>query len=429
MDHKPRKILNRIESFINTNDIIVIQGARQTGKTTLLKIIIDQLQNKRGIAKDNIIYFDLEDFALLELCDNGASDVVKYIEAKKKLNKQQKVYLLVDEIQYLSNPSNLLKVFHDHYSHFKLIVSGSSSFDIRKKFKDSLVGRTVEFELFTLDFDEFLNFKGVPYDLFDSKIFKLEVINNEILPLFKEYLVYGGYPRITLEKNIENKEIFLKQIINTYVKKDIRDLAKIRDVNRFNNFLRILSDSSGKQLNVLELSNTVGLARQTIEDYLFILEKTYVIKLVRPFFSNIRSEITKMPKIFFEDTGMLNVLRYGGFIDKIDGALFENGSYSILRKNFSDEGIKYWRSKQKREVDFILDLGRKVIPIETKLTYPEKAGNNLLHFLEKYKQEKGFVVSFQKPHKKGKCTKIKFLYPWELFWVLKRELGKEMQYG
>ena len=185
MDHKPRKILNRIESFINTNDIIVIQGARQTGKTTLLKIIIDQLQNKRGIAKDNIIYFDLEDFALLELCDNGASDVVKYIEAKKKLNKQQKVYLLVDEIQYLSNPSNLLKVFHDHYSHFKLIVSGSSSFDIRKKFKDSLVGRTVDFELFTLDFDEFLDFKGVPYDLFDSKIFKLEVINNEILPLFK----------------------------------------------------------------------------------------------------------------------------------------------------------------------------------------------------------------------------------------------------
>ena len=418
-DYKPRKIFSRIEHFLETNDIVVIHGARQTGKTTLLRIIIDKLKIKDQISDKNIAYFDLEDFSLLDLCNQGPREVIKYLEAKgASINTQHKFYLFIDEIQYLSHPSNFLKIFHDHFSQIKLFVSGSSSFDIKKKFRDSLVGRTVDFELFTLDFDEFLVFKGVRYNLWEKESFDIEAIDKEILPLFREYLIYGGYPKIVLEKNVKHKEIYLKQIIDTYVKKDIRDMANIRNVDRFNRFLIALSDQSGNLLNILELSNTVGLARQTIEEYLFILEKTYVIKLIRPFFTNVRSEITKMPKLFFEDTGMLNVLRLSTFIDKVDGRLFENGVYSLLRRNLLEDVIKYWRNKQKMELDFVLNLKKTIIPIEAKLSYPHKAKKNILSFLEKYKQEKGLAVSLQKPER-SKNPDIEYIYPWQLYYRLR----------
>ena len=419
MKYKPRKILKIISRFLGTKDILVIHGARQTGKTTLLKILMAQILDKKKIAPENIVYFDLEDFSLLELCNQGAAETVKYIETTRNL-KKQKVYFFIDEIQYLSNPSNFLKIFHDHYPRIKLIVSGSSSFDIRKKFKDSLVGRTVDFELFSLGFDEFLNFKGLAYDLSDKKMFKIDIIHQELRTLFEEYLIYGGYPRIVLEKNIKNKEVYLKQILDTYVKKDIRDLAHIRDLTRFNQLLRVLADTSGNQINVLELSGTLGIARQTIEDYLFILEKTYVIKLLRPFFANARTEIAKMPKIFFEDTGMLNLLKYGSFVKKIDGALFETGIYSILHKIFPGERIKYWRTKQKQEIDFIMQLGQRIIPLEVKLTYPQKATNSLKSFLGKYPTRKAFIISLQKSLNHNKAGRIQEIYPWELYSFEKR---------
>ena len=315
---KPRKILKALERFLGKKEIIVIHGARQTGKTTLLKMITDRLIKEKGVPRENIFYFDLEDFDLLDMCNKGHKQVIAYIESRTVEVKNKKVYLLIDEIQYLANPSSFLKILHDHYENLQLIVSGSSSFQIKSKFRESLVGRTVEFELFPLDFEEFIIFKGLDFNLSDPKTFKSQLVHKELGLHFKEYLIYGGYPRVVLEKSIEDKTIYLKQVIDTYIKKDIRDLGHIRDVNRFNKLLRVLADKTGALLNTLELSNTVAISRQTIEDYLFIMENTYVIKLIPPFFTNLRSEISKMPKIVFEDTGVANLLRYGLFLEKVE---------------------------------------------------------------------------------------------------------------
>ena len=124
-----RKILKSIELFINTDEIIVIHGARQVGKTSLLQLIIEKFNLR------NYAYFDLEDFRFLELFEQGVDKVVNHIENRFDIDKNKKFYVLIDEIQYLSNPSSFLKIFHDHYKWFKLIVSGSSSFDIKKNLK------------------------------------------------------------------------------------------------------------------------------------------------------------------------------------------------------------------------------------------------------------------------------------------------------
>ena len=416
MNYKDRKIFDEIFSFIFSDDIIVIHGARQVGKTTLLKIIIHALKNKENINSSNLHYFDLEDVSYLALCNSGVDNLLKYISVPK--NTQNRFFIFIDEIQYLDNPTNFLKIFHDHHPECKLIVSGSSSFDIKKKFKDSLVGRTVDFELFTLDFDEFLTFKNENINLSDLNYLSLDIVREKLNNLFSEFLIYGGYPKIVLESSVKKKETYLKQIINTYIKKDIKDLANIKNISRFNNLLKILSSQTGNLLNVTELSNTIGISRQTVDDYLFILENTYVIKKINPFFQNIRTELTKMPKLFFEDTGLLNILRYGTFVDNIDGQLLENGIFSILRRNINSEFINFWRTKQKTEIDFVINLNTKIFPIEVKLSYPRKAIKTINYFLKEYNIKKGAVVSLRNNKQILETENIKPLFPWELYSLL-----------
>lgn len=378
-----RKIYKEIIRYIKDGEVIVIHGARQVGKTSLMLYILANLKTK------NTLYIDLEDIGFLDLCNKGVEEVISYLKAKN-INFSKRFYLFIDEIQYLSNPSSFLKLFHDKYkSKIKLIVSGSSSFEIKTKFKDSLVGRTVNFELFPLSFDEFLKFKGFSYK--NQKHIPNQIIS-ELTSLFTDFCLTGGYPGIALEPVISKKERKLKQIISTYIKSDIRDLGKIRDLQKFNNLIEILASQTGTLLNIHELSQTVGIAMQTLDDYLFVLENTYIIKRLKPFHKNIRSELTKMPKIYFEDTGICSILSHNNFQKKISGELFENSVFSELRKAFGCDPLFYWRTNKGQEVDFIND-GKKLIPIEVKLTFTGKDMTSMKYFCEQYKIKKAFVVT------------------------------------
>jgi len=398
-----RKLADTIYRYIPDTEIIAIHGSRQVGKTSLLHYIINHFLS-RSVTETNIFYFDLEDFRLLDLCNKGPEEVVKYIESKGA-DLRKRVYLLIDEVQYLDNPSSFLKLFHDRYKEkVKLIVSGSSSFLIKKKFKDTLVGRTVDFELFTLDFEEFLNFKNEKYDLYKP----LEAVSEELYSLYLEYMLYGGYPAIVLELEKDKKERKIKQIINTYIKKDIRDISNIRDVDKFNRLLRILASQSGDLLNISELSNTVGIAKQTLYDYIFILEATYIIKKITPFHNNIRSELTKMPKIFFEDTGLLNILINKTFSDEVSGKLLENSVYTLFRKNIEAENINFWRTQDGKEIDFIITFPerKQAVPVEVKQNFLNKYLTSIKYFRREYKTKEEFFCCLKKNEKTDKAIII-----------------------
>lgn len=402
-----RKIIKKIEKFLKIPEIIVLHGARQTGKTTIFKILIEKLKKKNS--EKNIIYFDLEDFELLDLCNQGVKTVINHLKARG-CNFQKKIYFFIDEIQYLENPSSFLKLFYDQWKEkIKLIVSGSSTFAIKSKFKESLVGRTCDFEVFGLDFEEFLVFKNLNYDLKTND----QIIIKELKELFLEYAFYGSYPRVVLENSIEIKEHLLKQIINTYLKKDIKDLAKIADISKFNKLLKILASQSGCLLNSLELSNTCGIARQTLENYLMILENAYIIKLVTPFCRNIRSEITKMPKIYFEDLGIKHLLEKGCFPQKIEGFDLETAAYSILRKFFNSENIHFWRTTKKQEIDFIIENPRQLLAYEVKINIQNKDRLILLGFKKHYSEANLNLVGLNFIDQK-EFKKINFIYPWQI---------------
>lgn len=402
-----RKIIKKIEKFLKIPEIIVIHGARQTGKTTVLQILMKNLA-KRNLPK-NIVYFDLEDFELVNLCNQGLKAVINHLKSRG-CNFNKKIYLFIDEIQYLENPSSFLKLFFDNWKNkIKIIVSGSSSFTIKSKFKESLVGRTCNLELFGLDFEEFLTFKNFNYNLKTED----EIIIKELRELFLEYIFYGSYPRIALENSIEIKEYLLKQIINTYLKKDIKDLTKIPDINKFNRLLKIIASQSGSLLNVLELSNTCNITRQTLENYLMILENTYIIRLIFPYSRNIRSELTKMPKIYFEDLGIKHLLEKGAFPQVLEGNDLETAVYSLLRKKIDSENIHFWRTKEKQEIDFIIETPQKLLAYEIKSNVRNKDRLIFSKFKKYYPNVKTFLIGLNFIDKL-KLKEINFLYPWQI---------------
>ncbi len=400
-----RNVLKNINKYINTDDIIVLHGARQVGKTSIMKMLYEDIKTAK-------YYFDLEDSRFLSICNNGIEDILSFLQQKGIIkNKEDKCCIFIDEVQYLTNPSSLLKLTYDHYKNVKLIVSGSSSFNIKKKFKDSLVGRTVDFEIFPLNFEEFLLFKEEKIDL--TKKITNETILKNLSDLYKEFVLCGGYPKIVLTNETEMKETYLQQIIDTYINKDIRDLANVKYIDRFNRLIQVLASQSGNLLNVSELSNTAKLARQTVEEYLFILESTYIIKLVSPYYNNIRSELFKMPKIFFYDTGILSMLWMKMLPKELLGNIFETSVFSELLKKFKKENIYFWRTQNKQEIDFIIKDKQKIIPLESKIKSSSFSNTAMKFFAENYKIKDCYCMSFE--GSKEDIESAKFLNPWDIY--------------
>ncbi|OJI09197.1 hypothetical protein COT69_01105 [candidate division WWE3 bacterium CG09_land_8_20_14_0_10_39_24] len=401
-----RNIVNEIIKYIDTDNILVLRGARQVGKTYILYFLQEYLKKQ----EKSTYFIDLEDSRLVDVLDGGVDSLVSYLEGegvdlKKLKDRSRKLYLFIDEIQYLLKPSSFLKLLVDHHKYIQLIVSGSSSFNIKKKFSDSLSGRTVNFDIYNLSFSEFLRFKGIDLNLESLSQFHKQ----KAIELYKEYALYGGYPKIVLEQSKEKKERYLQQIIDTYVKKDVRDLADVRDTKKFNDLLKILASQSSGMLNISQLASICSLSQATVENYLFILESTYVIKLVPPFSRSSKVEVVKAPKIFFYDTGLMQVLHLNSLQSVLTGGVFETSVFSELCKKYSVENIRYWRTKKQVEIDFVLNAGRKILPLEVKENFSSFNERAIIAFCERYKTKDYKLVSLF-----GQKKRENSIFPWEI---------------
>ncbi len=234
-----------------TTSLFYTVRGRSARHPSLLYYFLNQLKENG----EGTYYIYLEDSRFVRILDGGVAGLLKLLdeEGVRPAGLRKKVFVFIDEIQYLSDPSSFLKLAADHHKDIKLIVSGSSSFAIKTKFKDSLAGRTVDFDIFPLSFREFLVFNQYSFE--EGKVYTDKKIG-EMKALFRQYILYGGYPKIALTPEIDMKEKYLQQIIDTYVKKDIRDLANVKDIDKFNKLLEALASQSGQLLNITELSRS-----------------------------------------------------------------------------------------------------------------------------------------------------------------------------
>ncbi len=416
-----REVLEELKKDLNQPEITLLLGSRQVGKTSLMFLLLKFLSSK--VPAQQIFYFDLENIIEAERL-NRIKDFEKFIQLLKDegADFNKKIYVFIDEIQYLDYPSRFLKYLYDHYkSQIKFIVSGSSSLEIKKKFTDRLTGRIHLFLIQTLNFYEYLCFLGEKnlaqkkkeinlFKILNEKKFSLpewfENLSSSFSEQFEKFAVFGGYPGvITKETSQWPKD--LMGIYSLYVRKDIKDLAEIEDIRGFNNLVCLLAWQIGNLVNESEISVSSGLSRPTLKKYLSLLENTFVLILLRPFYTNARLEYSKMPKVYFFDSGLRNatINNFKEFNQRGDvGALIENVIFSQLNKikpEFSE--IYFWRSQAKAEVDFIIK-NQEILPIEVKYQSLKKPTilSGLRSFLKQYQPQKAVVIN------KNLWTKIKF---------------------
>lgn len=366
-----RKLFHNVKDHLNRKEFSIIVGARQVGKTTILRQIEKFLQK----SKEAVYFISLEDFDILNELNKHPENIFKFIPKQNS----SKVYVLIDEIQYLDKPSNFLKLLFDKYSdELKIVATGSSAFYIDKKFTDSLAGRKRLFYLSSLDFEEFLMFKKAENFMPEIELIKqqedyVSLYRNVINSLFNEFLTFGGYPAVVIESQIDEKHYILKDLYNSYLKKDVVD-AGVQDQMKFYKLLTLLAHQTGSLLNVNELSNTLGLSNTAVNNYIEILIKSFHISIVSPFSNNIRKELTKMPKIYFSDLGFRNTILnlFNPIDNRIDkGIIIENFIYKALISHYDKDIVKYWRTADGDEVDFVIDSMHSQFAIEAKYNYKQ----------------------------------------------------------
>jgi predicted AAA+ superfamily ATPase len=374
-----------IAEHLSKKEFAILIGARQIGKSTLLKQLYEDL-NQKGEA---VYFLNLDRKEILDELNESPENLFKICP----LQQDKKIIVFIDEIQYLDDATNFIKLLFDEYSNkLKIVATGSSAFYIDKQFNDSLVGRKKIFQMGTLDFEEFLLFKG-RNDLVEE-VLKLKnkkksksVQENVLWGYFDEFVNYGGYPAVVLENDIDQKIELLKDIRDSFIKRDILE-SGITDESKFYRMLMLLASQSGNLLNVNEISNTLRMTNATVENYLYVLQKCFHTTLLKPFYNNLRKELTKMPKVYINDLGLRNVLinYFSPLEQRADkGMVLENLSFRLLSERFDQDQIKYWRTADGNEVDFVIETQYlKGFAVEVKFNEQEAKLSKYNKFIQNY---------------------------------------------
>lgn len=371
-----RNIFNSLEKHLFVKQVTVLTGMRRTGKTTLVK----QLMEVSDI--DQKLFFDLEKLEDRDLFDVRNYDLIIQRLSEKGIDFSKKVMICIDEIQLLLNIPSVIKYLYDHYN-IKFIVTGSSSYYIKNKFQESMAGRKKIFEIYPLDFGEYLTFNNYKFKGLEN-LESLEndtFINEEIQKYYTDYCTYGGFPEVVLTNEISEKKDLLQDILSSYINIDLVQIADIKKIPELRNIIKLLAARIGSKLDISKIANAVNLSRQTVENYIYLLENTYFIKTIPVYSLNADREIVKARKVYFLDNGIATQ-----FAELSSGSKFENAIFNQLH-HFGE--VSYYQLKTGPEIDFIID---KKIAFEVKEMAQPIDYRKMMNLAKKVNIEKGFVL-------------------------------------
>ena len=340
-----------LDSKIGKGKVLLLIGPRQVGKTTLLKNILTSVSTEKKVQFWN--------------CDE--SDVRQFLSeansAKLKSFVGNSDFIVIDEAQRVKDIGLTIKLLHDSFPNVQLAVTGSSSLDLSNSINEPLTGRKFEYNLFPFSTNELVNHTSML----------------EEMRLLKNRLVYGFYPDVVNNPG-EEKEI-LTNIVNSYLYKDVFEFQDIRKSSVIEKLVQALALQVGSEVSFNELGNLLGIDTVTVQRYVDLLEKAYVIFHIRSFSRNVRNELKKSIKIYFYDNGVRNsvISNFSPVELRSDiGALWENFLISERIKNnaYHNKNAKYyfWRTTQKQEIDFIEEVDQNLFAYEFKYN-PKKANS------------------------------------------------------
>jgi predicted AAA+ superfamily ATPase len=342
--------LQRIENAWEKRRIVWLSGVRRAGKTVLAQSL------------PNTEYFD---------CELAPSRFF-FEDTLKALNKLKGKRVILDEVHKLPNPSELLKVAHDHFPEVRVLATGSSSLEISSKFKDTLTGRKIEAWLTPMNFADLNDFGSLD---------------------FKHRLLHGGLPQFFLSQSPPDYEC--EEWMDSFWSRDIQELFRIERRTAFLKLAELLFIQSGTIFEATRFAGPCEVNRSTITNYLAILEQTNVLHVIRPLSGRKSSEITSAPKTYAFDTGFVCYFRGWRELHPQEcGALWEHLVLNELYSYFLQRQILYWRNKQGQEIDFVLaKRGKAPDAIECKWRTKDFDASNLHSFRRLYPEGRNFVVA------------------------------------
>jgi len=373
-----RIIDKEIKKYLNNNKALIVTGMRRTGKTTLLRHFYDNISS-------NKVWFDFENpLDIKHFEDIDYNDVLENIINQGNLDRKKRIYVFIDEVQLYPEISKVVKYLIDHHN-IKFLLTGSSSYYLKNLFPESLSGRKILFNLYPLNFEEFLVFKGLnakKYQAIKNKK-KISELDYELYDKqYEEYAEWGGFPEVVLRKNKREKKEELKDIFSSYFQNEVIRLADFGKNKKVRDLIILLSARVGSQLDIVKLSQELGITRVTVYSYLSFLEATFFIHLLSPYSRSVDREVSGTQKVYFCDNGILKILA-----EINPGQKFENLVYNQLKFKGN---LHYYRKRTGAEVDFILD---KKTCYEAKTKATEKDVKELSRNMEHVKLKEGYLIS------------------------------------
>lgn len=347
-------------------EVSILLGPRQVGKTFLLKELDAEFQ-EMGLRTH---FYNLEIPSDTVLFNRPDEELFEMLTANVDV-------VFIDEFHYLKNASRLFKAIYDSDRKVKIYASGSSSIEIHKHLRESLAGRRLVTKVYPLSLEEYLQ-------------------TGETSPL-ESYLCYGGLPGIIHYQDYGEKIRILNELLETYIQKDIKSLIKEENIRAFNSLLYLLAENQGSVLSASSLASDVGLTSKSITHHVSILENTYVLYPLYSYSKNLGNELKKSKKYYLYDTGIRNALLkdFSSLEERQDtGILYEMFVMIELVKQLKPNmELKFWRTKQGDEIDFILLCNRKPYLLEVKTSHREgEIPSGMKKFIEKYPETAGAVV-------------------------------------
>ncbi|MBK7099582.1 MAG: ATP-binding protein [Sphingobacteriales bacterium] len=354
-----------LKNKLGKGKAIIIMGARQVGKTTLIKNALSD--------KKDILWLNGDETDVAKLFENASSSRLKTIFGNHRI-------VVLDEAQRISDIGIKLKLITDHISDIQLIVSGSSSFDLANKINEPLTGRKWEYHLYPLSYGEMVAHHG----LLEEK---------RLLP---HRLVFGYYPDVV--NNAGNEKEMLKHLSDSYLYKDILMWEQIKKPDKIVKLLQALAFQIGSQVSYNELGQICGLDGKTVEKYIMLLEQCYIIFRLGSFSRNLRNELKNSRKIYFYDNGIRNALIADFSLAELRqdiGSLWENFIISERQKKAEYDGLWrnkwFWRTKEQKEIDYIEEKDGQIEGFEFKWN-PNASVKKMNRFLEAYPGSKITVI-------------------------------------
>ena len=377
---KKRYLFNELVKYLEHKNVLVITGMRQVGKTTLMKQLYEKVNNPK-------LWFDFDNPLDMLYFENINYDAIYETLRKEVSAANKRLFVFIDEIQNYPEITKIIKYHIDKYG-VKYVVTGSSNYYLKNLFPESLSGRKFLFILCPLSFNEYLYFND-KIKLSDSQKNINEIVSENSLINYKKFesdyegfIEYGGFPEVVVTENKVTKAMILKNIFASFFEKDIKVLSDMREIRELRDLILLLAPRTGNILDITKISSELKITRVKVYNYLALLQGFFFLYLVPKFSKSIDRAVAGGKKVYFADTGLLNII---GKVN--EGQLFENAVANQL-KEYGE--LSYYNNRNKSEIDFILN---KDAAFEVKLNAIERDNKKLERLTNKLGIKKFYLIS------------------------------------